>query len=217
MTWLPGTLLDKSLTEPNLVKMGDLFARLHLHAAAWTPPADFPAGRFTGWLSRDEPDLLFAPEVAGDFTPEARAIITRVRDEVDAAYAALDPADMRVIHCDLWHANIKIHRGQLAAFDFEDTIRGYRLHDIAMALLDLLETVGTARYASLFAAFRRGYEALLPWPEGDLNALQMGRFLWKLNWVARFDRQHLSPFITHAASLFEHALAHGEMPFAGEA
>lgn len=217
MTWLPGTLLGKSLTEPNLVKMGYLFARLHLHAAAWTPPADFPAGRFTGWLSRDEDNLLFSDEVAGDVTPAARAVIAGVRNRVDAAYAALDPADLRVIHCDLWHANIKIHRGQLAAFDFEDTIIGFRLHDIAMALLDLLETVGNARYAGLLIAFRRGYEALLPWPDGDLNALQMGRFLWKLNWVARFDRQHLPGFTTHAAGLFEHALAHGEMPFAGEA
>lgn len=216
MTWLPGKLLGTALTEANLVKMGDLFARLHLHAAAWTPPPDFPAGRFTGWLSRDEPKLLFDPSRAADFTPSGRMMLERVRDHVDLAYAALDPADLRVIHCDLWHANIKIHQGQLAAFDFEDTIIGYRLHDIAMALLDLLETVGNARYAKLLPAFRRGYCALLPWPDGDLNALQMGRYLWRLNYVAAFEPHQLAGFITHAAGLFEQALAEGVMPFAGE-
>ena len=41
-------------------------------------------------------------------------------------------ADLRVIHCDLWHENVKLHRGRLRPFDFEDTVWGYRLHDLAM-------------------------------------------------------------------------------------
>jgi len=34
--------------------------------------------------------------------------------------------------------------------------------------------------------FRRGYEAYLPFPGGDMLALQTGRVLWKINWFGRF-------------------------------
>ena len=216
MTWLPGPLLSKHLTETNLVKMGNLFARMQIHGKTWQPPAGFAAGRFVRKYSRGEPDVLFDEAQMDAFTPRTLAILQRVRDNVDAAYANMDPADLRVIHCDLWHANIKVHQGRLCPFDFEDTIWGYRLHDIAMALLDLLEVVGNERYVVLLAAFKRGYTAHLPWPDGDLTTLQMGRYLWKLNYVARRERVYLGKFVAYCAGLFEHALAQGQMVFAAK-
>ena len=54
-----------------------------------------------------------------------------------------------------------------------------------MGMLDLLETVGSERYPHLLAACRSGYERWLAWPEGDLEVLQIGRLLWKANYVAR--------------------------------
>jgi len=47
----------------------------------------------------------------------------------------------------------------LHPFDFEDTVWGFRAHDIAMAMLDLLEATDDAQFAVLLAAFRRGYQA----------------------------------------------------------
>ena len=91
-----------------------------------------------------------------------------MRDRVVAEYSSLDRDDLRVIHCDLWHDNIKLHRGTLIPFDFEDTIIGFRLHDIAMAMLDLLEDTDDTRYPLLLESFRSGYESLLPWPDGVL-------------------------------------------------
>ena len=214
MSWLPGELLDKeNITKANLVKMGDLFARMHIHGATWQPPAEFVARRFDRMFARGEPDVLFDEAQMDAFTPHTLAIMRQVRAKVDAEYANINPADLRVIHCDLWHENIKIYKGKLCPFDFEDTIWGYRLHDIAMALLDLLEVVGNERYETLLAAFKRGYTQHLPWPDGDLTTLQMGRYLWKLNYVARRERAYLAKFVAYCAGLFEHALAHGKMMF----
>lgn len=73
------------------------------------------------------------------------------------------------IRCDLWHDNIKLHRGALHPFDFEDTTHGFRAHDIAMAMLDLLEDTDDDTYTTLLAAFRRGYESLLAWPDDPID------------------------------------------------
>ena len=207
-TWLPGEPLGQHLDESHLAKMGELFARMHLHGASWQPPAEFKAGTFDRMFARGEPDVLL--EVARQDAPQHIGTFQRARACVDAAYAAIDPADLRVIHCDLWHDNIKVHDGQLCPFDFEDTIRGYRLHDIAMAMLDLLEEVGAERYDLLLAAFKRGYTVRLPWPEGDMVALQIGRYLWKLNYVARFEREHLVRFADYCAAVFEQTTAQGK-------
>jgi Ser/Thr protein kinase RdoA (MazF antagonist) len=186
MTWVDGRSLAHHLDGTNVARLGELFARLHLHGGTWTPPAGFSQRRFEAFLSRGEPDALFEGGAIDELGDDHRAAFLRARGWVERAYAGLDRADLRVIHCDLWHENVKLDRGRLRPFDFEDTVWGYRLHDLAMGLLDLLETVGPERYPDLLAACREGYERHLPWPEGDLEVLQIGRLLWKANWVARF-------------------------------
>lgn len=203
MTWLPGIALGKRLTEANVFKMGELFGKLHIHGKAWTPPEGFASQRFDRFMSRGEPDILLAESQRDAFTSRQWEIVSRMRARVEDAYARLDPADLRVIHCDLWHGNIKVHKGELAPFDFEDTIWGYRLHDLAMALLDLVEDVGAARYGALLPIFRAGYERQLAWPEGELDLLQMGRVLWRLNWIARAQRDRLPGAVARDAVLFE--------------
>jgi Ser/Thr protein kinase RdoA (MazF antagonist) len=200
MDWLPGRLLGK---------MGALFAALHAHAANWQPPAGFSQRRFERFLSRGEPDVLASADMQALYPTGAGNLVQRVRARVDAAYAALDRADLRVIHCDLWHDNIKVHRGRLLPFDFEDTIWGYRLHDIAMAMLDLHETAGLERYEHMLAEFRAGYCGHLAWPEGDLDALQMGRMLWKLNYIARVHREGLASYMPFFVALCERFLTTG--------
>ena len=202
MTWVDGRLLAHYLTPPNLERMGELFARLHIHGKRWKPPADFTTKRFEAFLSRGEPDEIFSEQVLRDFSEDARRIFLLARQWVEKEYENLDRSDLRVIHCDLWHENIKLDRGRLHPFDFEDTIWGYRLHDIAMGMLDLHETVGDARYQRLFSSFRSGYERLLDWPKGNLGVLQLGRMLWKANYVARFVPQSLSSLCKKDAQIF---------------
>ena len=197
MRWLPGRLLGHYLTPVNLEKMGSLFSGLHLHGKNWIPPENFTSKRFDHWLSRGEDNLITQYEETSNEDSQTdgipslslsqRRLLNQLDKHVEDAYKAIDPSDLRVIHCDLWHDNIKLYKGSLYPFDFEDTILGYRAHDIAMAMLDLLETVGEDKYQRLLAAFQKGYETNLPWPEEPIEPFQIGRILWKLNWIGRFQ------------------------------
>ncbi len=212
MRWLPGRLLGKYLIERNLEKMGILFAMLHQHGGAWTPPKGFTTRRFTHWLSRGEKNLIIQGEEIGLQAPQPDLLATipagqntwleDMHQLVESAYTSADPTDLRVIHCDLWHDNIKLHKGILYPFDFEDTVWGYRAHDIAMAMLDLLETVGEERYPPLLSAFRLGYQSILGWPDEPIEPFQIGRLLWKINWVAHYEPQHLSSMIARYIPVF---------------
>ncbi len=206
MNWLPGKLLGHYLTEKNLEKMGILFAKLHRHGAEWTPPKDFTTRRFEHWISRGEEDCLSGVRsgMRSDTGSDAGAAVIRMDRLVQQAYTAIDRADLRVIHCDLWHDNIKLHHGVLCPFDFEDTVWGFRSHDIAMATLDLLEDTDDDRYPALLAAFRRGYESSLTWPEDPIEPFQIGRLLWKLNWIARRMPGRLAHAIDLHIPIFEH-------------
>jgi len=207
MSWVPGRLLGHYLTERNLGKMGELFAALHLHGASWTPPAGFTTRRFEHWLSRGEENLLVGggqSAAVASLPRSERDLLERMHHHVESAYAALDRSDLRIIHCDLWHDNIKLHRGVLHPFDFEDTVWGFRAHDIAMAMLDLLEATDDARYAQLLAAFRRGYEAHLAWPEDPIEPFQVGRLLWKINLVAGYRAEWLGKMIEGHRPILEH-------------
>ena len=213
MCWLPGVLLGKRLNVKNITKMGELFAKLHQHGASWQPPDDFTTKKFDQMLSRGEPNVLFAESSLAAYDAQTEVLLRQMSEQVAQTYAALDPADLRVIHCDLWHDNIKIYRGQLYPFDFEDTIWGYRLHDMAMTLLDLYEDVGSPeKYAQLLAAFRTGYEVLLPWPEGEMELLMFGRMLWKTNWIARFWPEGLAKTAAFYANLYAHYCQTGQLP-----
>ena len=194
-----------------MAAMGDLLSRLHLHGAAWRPPAGFTERVFDRVFSRGEPDLLFAVEQEDAYDARSRRIVSEARERADRAYAALPPEDLRVIHCDLWHGNIKVHRGVLQPFDFEDTVWGYRLHDLAMAMLDLAEDEGVEAYEQLLPAMRRGYERHLAWPEGDMVALQMGRAVWRLNWIARHEREWFPDEVAFCADLFERTRKAGRL------
>jgi Ser/Thr protein kinase RdoA (MazF antagonist) len=218
MSWVPGRTLGHYLTAANLSKMGALFAALHQHGASWQPPAGFTSRRFEHWLSRGEPNgIVSDPSVA---TPTAevaalpaawRELLESMHRHVESAYAAIDRRDLRVIHCDLWHDNIKLHHGRLHPFDFEDTVWGFRCHDIAMAMLDLLETVGEARYPGLLAAFRRGYTAYLPWPDDPIEPFQAGRLLWKINWMANRLPKRLAGMVEKHVPVFERYLRKGDI------
>ncbi len=211
MTWVDGRLLGHHLTTQNLQRMGQLFAKLHQHGEQWQPPANFTNKRFEAFLSRGEPDAIFDGGLVDGFDDKDKQAFWQARQWVEAEYSRLCPSDLRVIHCDLWHDNIKVDGGRLRPFDFEDTIWGYRLHDMAMGLLDLLETVGHARYQELRVAFRAGYEQLLDWPEGNLEVLQIGRLLWVANWVARFDSESLDAVGQKYGEVFRHFADSGEL------
>ena len=216
MGWIPGVLLGKRLSTENLAKMGDLFARMHAHGAAFVAPPGFTTRRMASYLARDEPDVLFGDETQATLPSHHRELLQLTRARVDAAFADLyaDPRGLQVIHNDLWHDNIKVHRGRLRPLDFEDTIWGYPVQDIAMAFQDLADDVPPDAYEPYVDAFRAGYERRAPWPErtpGQIDAFRVGRLLWVSNYVARHEAQYLQDHVDRLAPRLEGFLATGRV------
>jgi len=214
MRWIPGGQLSRRLDIVHLERMGALFSEMHRHGVAFRPPPGFSQRRMDHFLARDEPRSLFDPSSEEAFMPHTRQVIRQTVQRVEAAFARLyaGPEPPRVIHNDLWHGNIKIDRGRLRPLDFEDTLWGYPVQDIAMAMLDLLHDTSPQAYPALLAAFRRGYEAALPWPEqypGQMDDFQVGRELWIANFVAYAQRPYLREHLDNLAPRLERYLETG--------
>ena len=214
MSWIPGPLLGSRLTKANLFKMGVLFAQLHEHGTGFAPPQGFTRRKMDHIYARGEEDVLFACHEA--FTPYTREVLERTMAAVREAFERLyaDPTGLQVIHNDLHHENIKIDRGRLRPFDFEDTIWGYPAQDIAMALQDLMMDVAPDAFEPLQRAFRDGYERRRPWPEryeGQIDTFRAGRMFWVANYVARFEREYLAGHVDWVAQRFEKFLETGRI------
>jgi Ser/Thr protein kinase RdoA (MazF antagonist) len=178
-TWLPGRDLDAQLTPANVAKLGALAARLHRQAASWEPPAGFSIVRYDRVLPPFERAILFDPEFAHVLPPERRQVFAAAAERVEEAIARLQASGepMRVIHGDLHRWNVKVFRGRVSPFDFEDLIWGWPVQDIAITLYYFH---GEQTYADLRAAFRQGYETVAPWPEryeGEIDRFMAGRSL----------------------------------------
>ncbi len=202
MSWIPGCDLVERLSEENLYELGVLSARLHEHSATWSPPEGFAARTMNNIYARGELDALFSESCREVFTGDSRLVFERVRDRVNAAFEALYSGERRprAIHNDLHQENVKVFRGRLRPLDFEDTILGHPVQDIAMTFLDLqLYTVLTTdEYQRARAAFTRGYSSHTAWPEahhGQIDTFMAGRQLWRANYVIRLERQHAPGFI----------------------
>ena len=217
-SWLRGHSMEdvKNLTPKNLYLMGRLFAKLHKFSADFAPPEGFTARKMSHYLARDEESKLFSEENLNCFPAKALPVFRQVNEKVLAAfkdrYAEAD--GLRVIHNDLWHGNIKIYRGHLYPLDFEDTIWGYPVQDIAMAMQDLMTDVAPDAYESLLAEFRAGYESLSEWPErysGEMDLFRAGRVLWVSNYVARFQSEYFEGYSQRTLPMLKCFLQTGKL------
>jgi Ser/Thr protein kinase RdoA (MazF antagonist) len=214
MSWIPGAQLETKLNEINLHKMGILFAKLHDHGSRFTPANGFTTRKMESIYARGEPDVLFNEASSDAFPTDTKNILRQTDQRVKEAFTHLysEPLGIEVIHNDLHHGNIKIYHGQLSPLDFEDTIWGYPVQDIAMALQDLMVDVAPDAYDPLQKAFREGYESLRSWPEeyeGQIDTFRAGRMLWVANYVARYEREYLRNFIDWLAPIFDKYLKTG--------
>ena len=213
--WMPGGLLGRRLTTGNARQFGSLFAAMHVHGRRWQPSAQLsPLRVFDGTLSRGEPDVWAETARAVGSSERDVEVIREAAELTRLAYAAFDQADRHIIHCDLHLDNVKLWRGRLCPFDFEDTVVGHRSHDIAMAMLDLFDDVGPAAYPTMLDAFRTGYTAVEPWPDADILPFQIGRRIWILNWIARHQPDHLARAVPRFARAIETTLQHGRLTLA---
>ena len=217
MSWIRGRLLSEHLTAQNFTKLGVLAARLHEHAAQWIIPPELNVRVRNSLYVRGETDELH--ERNRELFPEkSYAIFEHVREQVQQAYERLyrDGQGVRIIHADLHQENVKVFRGTLHPFDFEDVILGYPVQDIAQTFSDLLffSSLDNMEYQLLRDAFIQGYSSYLPWPEaypGQIDTFMAGQQLWRTNFVIRFERPIAPSFTGWLAQCFGAFLKTGIM------
>lgn len=157
--WQRGRMQSASPRSVHFRRLGGVLARLHDHAAGWTPPAGFVRMRwdwetffgntmeYGGVSAAGCWDLLPAP-VRAQFDEIARRMRT-VMTELGSG-----PDTFGLIHADLHLENALFDRGAVRLIDFDDCGFGYWLYDIAVPLW---EYRGRPDHAEIRAALLAGY------------------------------------------------------------
>ncbi|MBC6439955.1 MAG: phosphotransferase [Rhodospirillales bacterium] len=162
---------DHDLIEP-FRRLGEVSAKLHMHAVAWPRPAHFERlvwdvehvlglGVEPNWgFWRDGP--------AGDV--EEVAQLQRIQDAMVTRLAAYgrEPERFGLAHSDLRLANLLLVGDSTRVIDFDDCGTGWFLYDLAtaMTLIDNTETSG-----ALIQSWLDGYLPLRPLDDADRKAI----------------------------------------------
>lgn len=190
-TWLPGRVLGDDMNASVFEALGALAARLHHHGAGFEPPEGFSAPVFDKVFPFDEPIVLFDDV---ELLPgERRAVFETAIDRVGFTIGALAESgeSMHVLHGDLHPWNVLIHRGSVAAFDFEDLMLGWPVQDIATTLYYVQDRDD---FGELRSAYRRGYEVVRPWPEridGEVDTFIASRAVVLANDVPQLEEPEI--------------------------
>ena len=141
--------------------LGEITARLHLHARQWTPAPGFARKRW-------DVDTILGPRPhwgdwwhAPGLDAASSALLTRATDRLAATLRALGtgPDSFGLIHADLRLANLMVDGDRLTAIDFDDCGFGWWTYDLASAL-SFIET--DPRLPDLIARWCDGYSRVVP-------------------------------------------------------
>ncbi|MEM6617863.1 MAG: phosphotransferase [Pseudomonadota bacterium] len=196
LTWLPGTPLGNAEIPiapadrtGTFRALGQVMARMHRAADAWTPPAGFtrPDWRAEG--------LLGAVPVWGRFwdhptlDPADRDLLTQFRDAA-ADHLSTRTLDSGFIHADLLRENVLVDETpgdapysgpSIRLIDFDDCAWGYRSFEVATALI---RNGDAPDYGDLEAALLDGYRTERPFDAGDLSLFMALRLATYVGWIA---------------------------------
>lgn len=177
LAWMSGTPLGRTgqpLNHPDrkgiFFRLGRQMARMHAVSDNWTPPDWFKRIRW------DRNALVGPDPLWGrfwehpDLDASERTLLQRFRSEADARLKAKDHVlDMGLIHADLVRENIMVDGPDLHLIDFDDAGHGYRLFDVATALVKNRQEPD---YGDLEGAFLAGYDQ-----KRSLNTSELDLFL----------------------------------------
>ena len=187
LTWLPGTPLGKT-GEPligNTVEvfkdLGAKMAQLHNISDDLKLPSDFSRCRW------DLNGLVGSNPVWGNFwenpslTADQRRLFQYVRQNaVETLEPRLHELDFGLIHADMVRENILVDDGQISLIDFDDGGFGFRLFDVATALI---KNTGEPNYPELREALITGYRSKRPLDTRFLNLFILLRAATYVGWV----------------------------------
>jgi len=163
ISWLDGRPLGMNREPLNLPDapatfeaLGREMAKLHLACDAWTPPPDFTRCRW------DADGLLGDAPLWGRFweiptlDADTRDLLEGFRAQARRDLAAME-LDTGLIHADLVQENVLLSGETLSLIDFDDGGYGYRLFDVATALL---KNRKEPSYQTLQSALICGYQSV---------------------------------------------------------
>lgn len=165
LTWLDGQMLADVFPAATpewrssiFDALGGAMARLHDASDAWTPPSHFERARW------DRDGLLGDAPLWDRFwdnpglTPEDQRLAHAFRQAASERLAAIGPdLEFGLIHADLVLANVLVDGDAVKLIDFDDGGYGWRVFDIATALL---KHRAAADYAALERALITGYRRI---------------------------------------------------------
>jgi Ser/Thr protein kinase RdoA (MazF antagonist) len=141
--------------------LGEITARLHLHARHWKPPQGFTRKRW-------DVDTILGPDPHWGHWRQAQGLDSDGETLLARATAALaaklhaygtGPETFGLIHADLRLANLMVDGDRLTAIDFDDCGFGWWAYDLASAL-SFIET--DPRLPDLIATWVDGYTRVAP-------------------------------------------------------
>ncbi len=177
LSWLDGDTLDAILGSQQPAAriavfhaLGIEMAKLHDASDAWPEAAtcDRPAWDMEGLLG-DTPlwDRFWENSA---LSPNQHSLLKQFRHKAAADLSVLAPTlDYGLIHADLVPANVMVDGQDLHLIDFDDGGFGFRLFDVATALL---KHRSNADYPALETALINGYRS-----KRDLDTSRLGLFL----------------------------------------
>jgi Ser/Thr protein kinase RdoA (MazF antagonist) len=188
LTWLTGSPIGatgKTLNVPDRGRLfhqiGQALARLHDVSDIWTPPTGFTR---CAW---DRDGLMGDDPLWGRFweNPSLSAkdhmLFTSFRQSADAALAkAENQLDYGLIHADLVRENMLQDGDKIQLIDFDDGGFGFRLFDIATALLKNLDEPD---FPDLKASLLKGYTSVRPIDVHLLDLFMALRSATYVGWI----------------------------------
>ena len=179
--WVTGRSLRTCLTGRRAAALGRLSARLQQDAEEWFPPgADdvLAADRVLYWRL---PDQLPAAGSRFGFGSLFVDALARAQSVLDWLWGN-PPHPPRLVHGDLTPANVIVSpQHGLVPMDFQDTVRGFEVQDLAFSVAALRRRPDGARLAD---AFRSGYRECRRWPDASpalFESLIVARALNQMN------------------------------------
>jgi Ser/Thr protein kinase RdoA (MazF antagonist) len=183
LTWLSGSTMEEVLEGQSnrselFESLGKDMARMHVVSDGLHLPNGFTR---CAW---DRNGLLGEAPLWDRFwdnpqlSPKDRDVFLAMRQKAQLELAALEGSlDYGLIHADLVAANVMVDGRNIQMIDFDDGGFGFRLFDIATALL---KHEGAPEYPSLRAGLIKGYTSARPI---DLSALDLFMMLRAATYV----------------------------------
>jgi len=208
--WVEGRPLA-NLTETGALidayrQVGALAGSMHRHAARWHRPEDFCRH---AW---DIEGLIGVQPLWGDFrelsslSGDDRQLLEQAASRAAAELEALPAEDYTLIHADLVPDNVLLGSDGVKVIDFDDSGFGWRMFELATALLPYLDA---PHYPAIEKALFEGYRSTSELSERERAQLPLFlylRSLTYLSWVhtrsgTQTAREMTSTFVQRALSL----------------